>query len=76
MRSWIARAGVDAIGLVQLEIRPGNEVEITKFGLVPEFVGRVWLHTSSFDHPHALRNYFSRGFHQFKIVHRPRDMPG
>jgi GNAT superfamily N-acetyltransferase len=24
--------------------------------------GRVWLHTSSWDHPHALANYRSRGF--------------
>lgn len=23
---------------------------------------RVWVHTSSFDHPHALRNYQARGF--------------
>ncbi len=23
---------------------------------------RVWLHTSSDDHPHALRNYQARGF--------------
>ncbi len=27
---------------------------------------RVWLHTSSFDHPHALRNYQARGFRIFK----------
>lgn len=24
--------------------------------------GRVWLRTSSWDHPHALRNYLARGF--------------
>ncbi|MDQ4020971.1 MAG: GNAT family N-acetyltransferase [Actinomycetota bacterium] len=98
VRSWIARVGVDVIGLVQLEIHPGTDVEIIKFGLVPEFVGRgfgghvltvatrlawdvggvsrVWLHTSSFDHPHALHNYRSRGFRQFQVVHRPREMPG
>jgi ribosomal protein S18 acetylase RimI-like enzyme len=28
--------------------------------------GRVWLHTSSHDHPHALRNYHRRGFRTFK----------
>jgi hypothetical protein len=39
-------------------------------------VDRVWLHTSSFDHPHALHNYRSRGFRQFQVVHRPREMPG
>lgn len=98
VRSWIARAGVDVIGLVQLKIHPGHDVEIIKFGLVPEFVGRgfgghvltlatrlawdvgeadrVWLHTSSFDHPRALHNYRSRGFRQFQVVHRPREMPG
>ncbi|WP_344273307.1 GNAT family N-acetyltransferase [Actinomadura napierensis] len=27
---------------------------------------RVWLHTSSFDHPNALPNYHRRGFHTFK----------
>ncbi|HTU74533.1 MAG TPA: GNAT family N-acetyltransferase [Trebonia sp.] len=29
-------------------------------------VGRVWLHTSTHDHPHALRNYQRRGFRTFK----------
>ena len=27
---------------------------------------RVWLHTSNFDHPHALENYQARGFRIFK----------
>lgn len=27
---------------------------------------RVWTHTSSRDHPHALSNYLSRGFQVFK----------
>ena len=27
---------------------------------------RVWLHTSSFDHPNALENYQARGFRMFK----------
>jgi GNAT superfamily N-acetyltransferase len=97
VRSWIARVGNDVIGLVQLERHPRGDVEITKFGLVPEFVGRglgghlltlairlawnlgevnrVWLHTSSFDHPHALANYCNRGFRQFRIEHRPRERP-
>lgn len=97
VRSWIARVGPDVIGLVQLELHPGRGVEITKFGLVPEFVGRgfgghlltlatrlawdvggvdrVWLHTSSFDHPHALGNYRNRGFRQFRVEHRPREIP-
>jgi GNAT superfamily N-acetyltransferase len=29
-------------------------------------VHRVWLHTSTFDHPHALPNYHRRGFRTFK----------
>lgn len=97
VRSWIARVGTDVIGLVQLEIHPHRDVEITKFGLVPEFVGRgfgghlltlatwlawdlgevdrVWLHTSSLDHPHALGNYRNRGFRPFRVEHRPRELP-
>jgi len=98
VRSWIARVGGDVIGLVQLERHPRGDVEITKFGLVPEFVGqgfgghlltlttrlawdidgadRVWLHTSSFDHPHALSNYRNRGFRPFRVEHRPREILG
>lgn len=30
---------------------------------------RVWLHTSSYDHPHALANYEARGF---RVVRRER----
>ncbi|MEV0234008.1 GNAT family N-acetyltransferase [Nonomuraea sp. NPDC050786] len=29
-------------------------------------VRRVWLHTSSLDHPHALPNYHRRGFRSYK----------
>ncbi|MCA1671372.1 MAG: GNAT family N-acetyltransferase, partial [Actinobacteria bacterium] len=94
--SWIARVDRDVAGLVQLEIHPGPEVEISTFGLVPEFVGRgfgghflslaiqlawditgverVWLHTSSLDHPHALGNYRNRGFRPFRVEHRPREI--
>jgi RimJ/RimL family protein N-acetyltransferase len=97
VRSWIARTGTDVIGLVQLEIHSRRDIEIIKFGLVPEFVGRgfgghlltlatrlawdvkgvdrVWLHTSSFDHPHALSNYLKRGFRPFRVEHRPREIP-
>lgn len=37
------------------------------WALLPEWDGddsspRVWLHTSSWDHPHALANYLARGF--------------
>jgi GNAT superfamily N-acetyltransferase len=33
---------------------------------------RVWLHTSSLDHPHALPNYERRGFRAFRTERRPR----
>jgi ribosomal protein S18 acetylase RimI-like enzyme len=33
---------------------------------------RVWLHTSSLDHPHALLNYERRGFRVFRTERRPR----
>jgi GNAT superfamily N-acetyltransferase len=38
---------------------------------------RVWLHTSSLDHPHALANYERRGFRVFRKDRRPRPVrPG
>lgn len=33
---------------------------------------RVWVQTSSQDHPNALPNYERRGFQPFRIVHRSR----
>lgn len=38
-------------------------------------VRRVWLHTSSLDHPHALPNYRSRGFRPFRTEARLRTLP-
>lgn len=95
-RSWIARIDGNVAGLAELELESGNTVEISTFGLVPEFVGRgcgghfltlvtrlaweiagihrVWLHTSSLDHPHALANYLSRGFRPFRVEYRPREI--
>jgi GNAT superfamily N-acetyltransferase len=35
-------------------------------------VSRVWLHTSSKDHPRALPNYHRRGFRTFKTEERER----
>jgi GNAT superfamily N-acetyltransferase len=35
-------------------------------------VNRVWLHTSSKDHPGALPNYHRRGFRTFKTEQRER----
>jgi len=78
---------------VSMEAQPDGNVEITTFGLVPEFVGRgiggyaltlavrlawrlpgarrVWLHTSSKDHPNALPNYRARGFEPFHVEVKP-----
>lgn len=35
---------------------------------------RVWVHTSSRDHAHALRNYLARGFHIYKNETKPAPM--
>jgi GNAT superfamily N-acetyltransferase len=40
VRAWLARVGGEPAGLIELESRPGEEVELTVFGLVPELVGR------------------------------------
>jgi GNAT superfamily N-acetyltransferase len=97
-QTWIAHLDAEVIGLVQLQPRPPREVQISKFGLVPEFVGRgfgghlltlatrlawdcgdvdrVWLQTTSLDHPHALHNYRSRGFRPFRVEHRSHEIRG
>jgi GNAT superfamily N-acetyltransferase len=36
-------------------------------------VRRVWLHTSTLDHPHALSNYHARGFRTFRTEEGVRD---
>ncbi len=36
-------------------------------------VTRVWLHTSTSDHPHALPNYHRRGFRTFRTERREGD---
>lgn len=94
--SWLAEPGrryrlVDyrgeIAGAADFEPQGDGDVEITTFGLLPEFVGkglggyaltlvvadawalpgtkRVWLHTSTLDHPNALPNYLRRGFRSF-----------
>lgn len=35
-------------------------------------VNRVWLHTSTLDHPNALHNYHRRGFRTFRTEERER----
>jgi GNAT superfamily N-acetyltransferase len=36
-------------------------------------VTRVWLHTSTLDHPHALPNYHRRGFRTFRAEEGERN---
>jgi ribosomal protein S18 acetylase RimI-like enzyme len=101
VHAWIARVGDQVAGMVEVEAQPGGDVEITVFGLVPEFIGRglgahlltvgtrlawevepldgvgvrrVWLHTSSRDHPHAKPNYERRGFRPFRTEQRQREI--
>ncbi|MEU8185413.1 GNAT family N-acetyltransferase [Micromonospora sp. NPDC049044] len=85
---WFLTLNDEAVGVANMEPQRDGDVEITTFGLLPEYVGkglgghaltltirqawdtaavgspavrRVWLHTCSFDHPNALRNYQRRG---------------
>jgi GNAT superfamily N-acetyltransferase len=39
-RYWLIRYGPEVAGIVDLEPQPGGQVEITTFGLLPEFVGK------------------------------------
>lgn len=36
---------------------------------------RVWVHTCTLDHPHALNNYLKRGFTHYKTEEGYRDLP-
>ncbi len=36
---------------------------------------RVWLHTSSLDHPHALSNYRRRGFRVYATENERKELP-
>lgn len=40
VRTWVARIGAQILGLIQIEAQPRGDVEIIKFGIVPELVGR------------------------------------
>jgi GNAT superfamily N-acetyltransferase len=97
---YLIRHENEVAGIADLEPQPGGDVEVTTFGLLPEFVGRglgghaltltvrtaweiaplgtevvnrVWLHTSTLDHPGALPNYERRGFRPFKTRTRHHD---
>jgi GNAT superfamily N-acetyltransferase len=97
---WFIKYETEIAGIADFELQPGGEVEITTFGLLPEYVGRglggyaltlavqqaweaepggaesvrrIWLHTSTFDHPNALANYERRGFRPFRTVVKQRE---
>ncbi|TVQ27497.1 MAG: GNAT family N-acetyltransferase, partial [Spirochaetaceae bacterium] len=36
---------------------------------------RVWVHTCSLDHPHAIDNYTARGFTPFKVTVEHEELP-
>ncbi|PZS06671.1 MAG: GNAT family N-acetyltransferase [Acidimicrobiales bacterium] len=40
-----------------------------------EATQRVWLHTSSRDHPHAMSNYLRRGFRPFRTERKHKEVP-
>ncbi|MFC7304061.1 GNAT family N-acetyltransferase [Streptomyces monticola] len=90
---WIVVHGAEPAGVAYLEPQQGGDVEVTAFGLLPEYVGkglggyaltlslrqawatrpvgaeavrRVWLHTDTRDHPHALANYEKRGLRAYR----------
>ncbi|MDQ0378793.1 GNAT family N-acetyltransferase [Amycolatopsis thermophila] len=87
----LIRYATEVAGLADFQCYALGSVEITTFGVVPEYVGkgiggyaltlavteawnlaptvrRVWLHTSTLDHPHALPNYQRRGFRTFRTT--------
>jgi RimJ/RimL family protein N-acetyltransferase len=92
-RYRLVEYGGEVAGAADFEPQRDGDVEITTFGLLPEFVGkglggyaltlvvadawalpgtrRVWLHTSTLDHPNALPNYLRRGFRGFRSFSRP-----
>ena len=54
--------------LIPLEMTSPDELVAARPPPAPlelEEVGRVWVQTTSDDHPHALPNYLRRGFRPF-----------
>jgi ribosomal protein S18 acetylase RimI-like enzyme len=90
LKTWVGRLQGQAVGYFELESQSDGDMEITAFGLLPEFIGqglggpllsaavryawaepgtrRIWVHTCTRDHHHALGNYRKRGFRVFKTV--------
>ena len=72
---FVLYVGGAPAGFFELDAAEPRETKLCYFGLVPDFIGRgygaymlqaaidrFWLHTSTFDHPHALRVYQRAGF--------------
>jgi hypothetical protein len=69
VQPWIARVGGDLLTLGTRLAWAAEHPDGTP-------TRRVWLQTSSRDHPHALPNYQRRGFRPFHTERRRREVPG
>ena len=96
VETWVAFTSGTPVGYFELEGTAGAEIEISYFGILPQFAGmgvggnllaaavrrawakparKVWVHTSSFDDPRALRNYLARGFKLVREEISLKDLP-
>jgi GNAT superfamily N-acetyltransferase len=71
---------VDTFGLLPDHIGQGLGSHFLTVGVrlawaVAPAVSRVWLHTSSRDHCHALHNYERRGFRRYQLEESPTRQP-
>lgn len=71
---------VDTFGLLPDHIGQGIGSYFLTLGVrlawaVSPVVSRVWLHTTSRDHCHALPNYEERGFHRYLVQGSPMRQP-
>jgi GNAT superfamily N-acetyltransferase len=71
---------VDTFGLLPDHIGHGIgghflSVSVRLAWTVTPHVSRVWLHTSSRDHGHALPNYERRGFRRYQLEESPTRQP-
>lgn len=67
---------IDTFGLLPEHIGQGIGGHFLTVGVrlawsVAPQVSRVWLHTSSYDHSHALPNYERRGFCRYQVTKNP-----
>jgi GNAT superfamily N-acetyltransferase len=71
---------VDTFGLLPDHIGQGLGSHFLTVGVrlawaVAPAVSRIWLHTSSRDHRHALPNYERRGFRRYQLEESPTRQP-